>query len=78
MRVLFSGGVSEYLYEHRGTQSYGDLGILLGQQIRELTSALSAGTLPVETLSAADSRHRHRCIAVHRAGERQHYLHQTP
>ena len=45
--VLFSGGVSEYLYETE-TQSYGDLGILLGQQIRELTSVYLPD-IPVES-----------------------------
>ena len=33
--AYFSGGVSEYLYETEA-QSFGDLGVLLGQQIREL------------------------------------------
>ena len=45
--ILFSGGVSEYLY---GTEerSYGDLGVLLGQKIKQLTPAY-LGKVPVKT-----------------------------
>ena len=45
--VFFSGGVSEYLYATE-TQSYGDLGVLLGQRIRELTPTYLPA-VPVET-----------------------------
>ena len=45
--VLFSGGVSEYLYDLE-KRSYGDLGILLGAQIREQAS-LYLGAVGVET-----------------------------
>ena len=44
--VLFSGGVSEYLYETEAGY-YGDLGSLLGQRIRELTP-IYLPDIPVE------------------------------
>ena len=45
--VVFSGGVSEYLYATE-TRSFGDIGVLLGQRIRELTPDYLPG-VPVET-----------------------------
>lgn len=40
--AYFSGGVSEYLYETEA-HSFGDLGVLLGQQIRELIAEYLGG-----------------------------------
>lgn len=45
--VQFSGGVSEYIYGSE-TASYGDLGPVLAQQLKELTPTALAG-VPVET-----------------------------
>lgn len=40
--VFFSGGVSEYLYQSEA-ESFGDLGVELGQQIREIIPTYLAG-----------------------------------
>ena len=45
--AYFSGGVSEYLYETEA-QSFGDVGVMLGQQIRELVPKYLSG-VPIET-----------------------------
>ena len=64
--VVFSGGVSEYLYETEA-QSFGDLGVLLGQKIRDLTPDYLPG-VSVETPLPAHSSDGHRGITVHRTG----------
>lgn len=51
--IVFSGGVSEYIYGHENTD-YGDLGNQLGRRIRERAQRL-AGKIPVK---AADVRIR--------------------
>ena len=45
--VLFSGGVSEYLYETEAT-AYGDIGAILGKEIRDQAARYLPG-VPVET-----------------------------
>jgi ethanolamine utilization protein EutA len=45
--VLFSGGVSEYVY-HRETRTFGDLGLLLGRAIRAEVDATGVLLLPFE------------------------------
>jgi ethanolamine utilization protein EutA len=45
--VVFSGGVSEYIYG-RETRTFGDLGLLLGRAIRAEVEALKVKVLPFE------------------------------
>jgi ethanolamine utilization protein EutA len=45
--VTFSGGVSEYIYGME-MRNFGDLGLHLGQQVRERASQLACGTFPVK------------------------------
>ncbi len=48
-RVIFSGGVSEYVYEHDST-AYGDLGPLFGKAIREQLRQVGRPDLVAEPL----------------------------
>jgi ethanolamine utilization protein EutA len=48
-RIIFSGGVSEYVYEHEKT-TYGDLGPLFGKAIREQLKQVGRPDLVVEPL----------------------------
>lgn len=45
--VVFSGGVSEYVYG-RETRSFGDLGLALGREIREAVAASGVPILPLD------------------------------
>jgi ethanolamine utilization protein EutA len=48
-RIIFSGGVSEYVYQHDST-TYGDLGPLFGKAIREQLEKVGRPDLVVEPL----------------------------
>ena len=69
--VMFSGGVSEFIYNRTKT-SFGDLGPLIADEVHRRTGDL--GLLVMEP-DGAHSRHGHRRLAVHRSSERQHDLH---
>ena len=69
-QVSFSGGVSEYIYG-REAQTYGDLGVLLGTGNSHPRRGLGAAA---RTGERRHPRHRHRRVAIHHAGERQHHL----
>ena len=62
--VTFSGGVSEYIYG-REAQSYGDLGVLLAQEIRARVDGWGP---TLEPLERRHPRHRDRRLAIHHAG----------
>jgi ethanolamine utilization protein EutA len=44
--VMFSGGVSEYIYGYE-KRNLGDLGVHFGQRVRERANRLSGGSIPV-------------------------------
>ena len=69
-QVTFSGGVSEYIYG-RETTSFGDLGMLLAQEIRDPRRKLGPDDRAVERGHPRDRGGR---LAIHHAGERQHHL----
>lgn len=48
--IMFSGGVAEYVYQ-REAQDFGDLGLLLGQAVRQ---RIDGGALPAPLLAAGE------------------------
>ena len=69
-QLTFSGGVAEYIYG-REAQTYGDLGVLLAQEIRVRADAWGP---KLDARERGHPRDRDRRLAIHHAGERQHHL----
>ena len=61
---------SEYIYGREAT-TFGDLGVLLAQEIRDPRRGLGAAGRALERRHPRD---RGRRVAIHHAGERQHHL----
>ncbi len=71
--VMFSGGVSEFVYGYE-KRNLGDLGAYLGKKVRAKANQLAGGKIPLAPGRSADPRHGHRRVAIYRAGERQYDL----
>ncbi len=71
--VMFSGGVSEFVYGYE-KRNLGDLGAHLGKKVRATREPTRRRQYSVAARRSADPRHGHRRVAVHRASERQYDL----
>ena len=69
--LVFSGGVSEHVYD-RDSKAYGDIGPVLGSNMREYLKKLPKEVLrePIE----GNSRHCYRRGRIYYSGQRQHQL----